>query len=225
MGDSQRSNGQVLTIDDGARHPSSGFTSSRPAGARSAAGPRGPDEWSADLPAATGPEPAEAARQMPMDESIQSFGDGMTMSLMERVCHFAGTTAQGAIAQGLAGVRRRAISVASSGTAASAGRPSSAADAKASSVRPIAANVSRSSTCSSRTSHRRPLLSISTVRSKHGPYCGESKGGPGQGNNARTLTTCPPSTAWSSSSILTAQVRRRNGPKTFDGTWRRVFQR
>jgi hypothetical protein len=37
-GDSQRSNGPVLTTP-GARHPSSGFVSSRPAGARSAARP------------------------------------------------------------------------------------------------------------------------------------------------------------------------------------------
>ena len=59
-GDSQRSNGQVLTTRTGARHPSSGYISPRPAGARSAARPRpGSDPVSADPPAATTTEPAE----------------------------------------------------------------------------------------------------------------------------------------------------------------------
>jgi hypothetical protein len=40
-GDSRRSNGRVLTHTGGPRHPSSGFASSRPAGARSAAGLKG----------------------------------------------------------------------------------------------------------------------------------------------------------------------------------------
>src|SRR5688572_10607880 len=46
---------QVLTINDGARHPSSGYASSRPTGARSAARPaKRSDSESADPPAATG---------------------------------------------------------------------------------------------------------------------------------------------------------------------------
>jgi hypothetical protein len=48
----------------GARHPGSGFASSRPAGARSAARPPGHEAESADPPAATGTEPAKETRQM-----------------------------------------------------------------------------------------------------------------------------------------------------------------
>jgi len=47
---------------NGARHPSSDFASSRPAGAQSAEGPLGSGPVSADPLAATGTEPAKEAR-------------------------------------------------------------------------------------------------------------------------------------------------------------------
>src|ERR1039458_9485487 len=71
-GDSQRPNGQVLTTTTGARHPSSGYISPRPAGARSVARPqRGSVPESADPPAATRAEPAKQPRQKPLVPSTR----------------------------------------------------------------------------------------------------------------------------------------------------------
>ena len=73
----------------GARHPISGYASSRPAGARAAARPPRPEAWSADPPAATGTEPAKAARHKPLEADVSPAPSVVRQTSIDLGCPLA----------------------------------------------------------------------------------------------------------------------------------------